>query len=138
MKRSSKGQSGVVVLVLVGIAMLGIALLMFILPLYGIWNQEQDGKAQLAGAEYSKRVAVETSKAKKDAAQFEADAEIIRATGVAKANMIIGQSLKNNESYLRYLWIHSMEGTKNQVIYVPTEASLPILEAGKRVERKED
>lgn len=36
-----------------------------------------------------------------------------------------------NEGYLRYLWIDKL-GAGNQVIYVPTEAGLPILEAGKR------
>ena len=66
----------------------------------------------------------------------EAQGEVIRADGVAKANKIIGQSLKNNEDYLRYLWIHSMGDTKNQVIYVPTETGLPILEAGKRTNQK--
>jgi len=52
---------------------------------------------------------------------------------VAKANKIIGDSLKDNESYLRYLWINGLsEKDNNTVIYVPTEANLPILEAGKR------
>lgn len=29
-------------------------------------------------------------------------------------------------------WIHMMEDTENATIYIPTEAGLPILEAGKR------
>jgi len=66
----------------------------------------------------------ELQKAKKDA-----EIEVAKAGGIAKANQIIGESLKDNESYLRYLWIHSLKETKNQVIYVPTEAGLPILEA---------
>ena len=61
-----------------------------------------------------------------------AQAEVIRAKGVAKANKIIGDSLRDNQDYLKYLWINNMTETKNQVIYVPTEANLPILEAGKR------
>ena len=55
-----------------------------------------------------------------------------RAKGVAEANRIIGESLKGNESYLRYLWIQNLESGSNSVVYVPTEAGLPILEAGKR------
>jgi hypothetical protein len=51
---------------------------------------------------------------------------------VAEANRIIGESLKGNESYLRYLWIQNLESGSNSVVYVPTEAGLPILEAGKR------
>lgn len=70
--------------------------------------------------------------ASQEAAQHLAQAEIERAKGVAEANKIIGDSLKGNEAYLRYLWIHSLENTQNSVIYVPTEANLPILEAGKR------
>lgn len=64
-------------------------------------------------------------------AQAEAQAEIERAKGAAAANSVIADSLKDNEAYLRYLWIQEVAG-KQGVIYVPTEAGLPILEAGKR------
>lgn len=66
----------------------------------------------------------ELQKAKKDA-----EIEVAKAEGVAKANQIIGDSLKSNESYLKYLWIRGLKETKNQVIYVPTETGLPLLEA---------
>lgn len=58
-----------------------------------------------------------------------AQAEVERAKGVAKANKIIGDSLKDNEAYLRYLFVNNLADTKDQVIYIPTEAGLPILEA---------
>ena len=48
------------------------------------------------------------------------------------ANKIIGDSLQNNEAYLRYLFVNNLADTKDQVIYVPTAAQLPILEADKR------
>jgi len=83
-----------------------------------VWSSSKAGEAELA-----------------QAAQSLAQAEIIRATGVARANGIIGDSLKGNEAYLRYLWIHEMAETKNQVIYIPTEAGLPILEAGRSTTR---
>jgi hypothetical protein len=35
-------------------------------------------------------------------------------------------------AYLHYLWIHNLAETRNEVIYIPTEANLPILEAGRR------
>lgn len=70
--------------------------------------------------------------AKMDAATLLAGAEVERAKGVAKANQIIGDSLKNNEDYLRYLFVNNLEHTSNQVIYVPTEANLPILEATRK------
>lgn len=101
-------------------------------PQYSIYSSRLAGEAELAQAEYSKRVAVQTAQAKKDSAQFEADAEVIRATGVSKANTIIGDSLRNNEAYLKYLWITDVAGSnKPSVIYVPTETNVPILEAGR-------
>lgn len=30
-----------------------------------------------------------------------------------------------------YLWIHGLETQQNQIIYVPTEAGLPVLEASR-------
>lgn len=54
------------------------------------------------------------------------------ARGVAESNKIIGDSLKGNEAYLRYLWIDGLNRNNQNVIYVPTEAGLLILEAGKR------
>lgn len=78
-----------------------------------------------------KQIQVTEAKAKKESAIYEAQAEIERAKGVAEANQIIGRSLKGNHEYLMYLYIQTMENTHNQVIYVPTEGSLPILEAGR-------
>jgi hypothetical protein len=101
-------------------------------PQYSVYEQRLTGEAELAKAEYSKRVAVQEAQAKKDSAKMLAEAEVLRAEGVAKANSIIGESLRDNEGYLRYLWIHNMAETKNEVIYVPTEANLPILEASRR------
>lgn len=102
-------------------------------PQYNVYQSRLAGEAELAQAEYSKQVAVQTATAKKASAQLEADAEVIRAGGVAKANAIIGDSLKDNEAYLKYLWITDVAGAKAPtVIYVPTEANIPILEAGKR------
>ena len=98
-------------------------------PLYNVWAQSLQGKAELQKAEYTRQVAVLEAQAKKDSAQQLADAEIIRATGVAKANQIIGDSLKDNREYLQYLYITGLEdGSKNGnvTIYVPTEGGMPV------------
>ena len=124
----------------VGCAGLGIALILIIIipigmwgcPQYNVWQSGLEGQAELKRAEQNRQIAIEEAKAKKEAAQSLADAEIIRAEGVAKANKIIGDSLRGNEAYLRYLWIDSLNNNQQNVIYVPTEAGLPILEAGKR------
>lgn len=101
-------------------------------PKYRVYKQNLAGQATLREAEWTKKVAVECAKAKMDSASLLAKAEIERAKGVAQANKIIGDSLKDNEGYLRYLWIDGLNDTTNRVIYVPTEGNLPILEAGKR------
>ena len=101
-------------------------------PVYNVWDQEQTGKAELARAEQNRQIAIQEAMAKKESAKQLAEAEVIRADGVARANKIIGDSLKNNEDYLRYLFVNNLEHTKNQVIYVPTETNLPILEAGRK------
>lgn len=101
-------------------------------PVYNVYQQRLAGEAQLAKAEYSKRVAVQEAQAKMDSAKLLAQAEVSRAEGVAQANKIIGDSLKQNESYLRYLWITEVAGNQHATVYIPTEANMPILEAGKR------
>jgi hypothetical protein len=101
-------------------------------PQYNVYQQRLEGEAELEKQKYEKQVAVQGALAKKESAGLLADAEVLRAEGVAKANKIIGDSLKNNESYLRWLWIEHMSDSKKETIYIPTEAGLPILEAGKR------
>lgn len=96
---------------------------------YNLWASSLRGEAQLKEADWNRQIVVREAQAKKDSATMLAQAEVERAKGVAQANKIIGDSLKGNEDYLRYLWIDSIQQTKDQIIYVPTEASLPILEA---------
>ena len=103
-------------------------------PKYSVYSQRLQGEAELARAESNRKIAIAEAEAKKESAKQLAEAEVIRAEGVAKANTIIGDSLKNNEAYLRYLYITGLNETDdkgNKIIYVPTEAGLPILEAGR-------
>ena len=66
----------------------------------------------------------ELQKAKKDA-----EIEVARANGVAQSNKIIAASV--DEAYLHYLWIMGLQKNNLQVIYVPTEVNIPIMEAGR-------
>ena len=108
-----------------------------------ILDKEAEGKGILVEAENSKKAMIEQARAENESAELqakarikiaeaEAQAEIVRAKGVAEANRIIGESLKGNEAYLRYLWVNGLHNGNNQTIYIPTEAGMPILEAGKR------
>lgn len=106
--------------------------MMWGLPHYSVYIQRLEGQAILAHAQASREVAVAEAKAKMESATLLAQAEVSRAEGVAKANKIIGESLKGNEAYLRYLWVSNLETSKEaQVIYIPTEAGMPIMEAGR-------
>lgn len=114
------------ILLLVGLGMYGC-------PRYSVYQQELEGEAELAKATYSRKVQIQDAEAKFEAAKSLAAAEVERAKGVAQANQIIGNSLKDNEGYLRWLYIEGLKEKQGaEVIYVPTEAGLPILEAGKR------
>lgn len=103
-----------------------------IFPPYRVYSAQKDGEAKLAEALSSKQIAVQTAKAKWESADYEAKAEVRRAEGVRDANRIIGDGLRGNEDYLRYLYINNLANSHDQIIYVPTEAGLPVLEAGRR------
>lgn len=102
------------------------------MPNLKIYWAKRDGQAKLAHSEFERQTIIQDAHAKLEASKLLAQAEIERAKGVAQSNQIIADGLKNNENYIKYLWIHSLENTQNQVIYVPTEAGLPVLESGKR------
>lgn len=117
-------------IILISIVLVGIwSYYNFVSPTIYIWQQSMAGQAELAHAEYSRQIATCEALAKKESAKALADAEVIRAEGVAKANKIIGDSLAGNEGYLRYLWIQGLQTNQMQVVYVPTEANLPIMES---------
>lgn len=97
-------------------------------PQYNVYKQSKEGEAQLAHATYSREVAVAEAKAKMESASLLAQADTIRAHGIARSNQIIGQSL--TDAYLHWFWIDNIDKSNN-VIYVPTEANLPIMEAGR-------
>ncbi len=79
-------------------------------------------EAKLRAEQEALQKEFELQKAKKDA-----EIEVARAEGVAKANAVIAGSLTAN--YLKYLWVQGLQKNESQVVYVPTEANLPILEA---------
>jgi len=97
-----------------------------------VWNAETAGEAELAQASQNRKIAVLEAQAALDSAKLKAEAEVERAKGLAAANKIVADSLGGPEGYLRYLYIQNLEESKGQIIYLPTEGGLPILEAGRR------
>ena len=114
----------------VALAVVAIAVilgLMFGLPLYNVWQQEMSGRAELAKAEQNRQIKIEEAKANLEAEQLNAQAEIERAKGAAEAIRIENGSL--TPTYIQYLWVRQQSNVPNKVVYIPTEANLPILEA---------
>jgi len=128
-----EGRKAVATLIVVGgVGIMAVAFITAALwgfPRFGVYQRTLAGKAALMEAESTRQVRVLEAKAKMDSASLEAKAEIERAKGVAEANKIIGDSLKDNPRYLQYLYITGLqEGSANgnRTIYVPTEGGLPV------------
>jgi len=117
------------IILLCGVVGLG----MYGCPKYNVWQQGLAGQAALARATQDRQIAVQEATAHREAAIELAQAEVERAKGVATANQIIGDSLHGNEDYLRYLWVTEVAGKDidKTIVYVPTEANVPILEASR-------
>jgi regulator of protease activity HflC (stomatin/prohibitin superfamily) len=99
---------------------------MFGLPVYSVWQQGLKGEAELARAQQSRQIAVAQALAEREA-----------ATARAQAIAIMGEAAHKYPEYRHQEFIGAFaealrEGRINQIIYVPTESQIPILEAGKR------
>lgn len=120
-----------IILMLAILSLSNCGIVALFVPSVRVMIEEQNGKAEFARAESTRQIRVLEAKAELESAELRGKAEIIKAEATAKANQILGDSLKNNENYLRYMWIQQINADK-EVYYIPTEAGLPILEAGKR------
>ncbi len=115
-----------------GAAWLVVIFFVFVLwgcPQYLVWQRGLSGKSELRRAEWDRQILIQEAQATSEAAVMLAKAEVERAKGVAAANDIIAERLGGPEAYLRYLWIQGLHDGSSEVIYIPTEANLPILEA---------
>ncbi len=127
--------AGMTVVLTVAIA----AILLVVLvgfPTYNVYSKQMAGKAAYEEAVQNRRIRVLEAQAALDSAKLTAQAEIERAKGTNEANRIMAQSLGGPENYLRWSYINMLQETAGQgdrqVIYIPTEAGMPILEAGRR------
>ncbi len=80
-------------------------------------------EAKLTAEQRVQQKQFELEQAKKDA-----EIEVARARGAAEAQKIVRSTL--SDSYLQYLWIKTLNENPN-VIYVATEANLPIFKQAK-------
>jgi regulator of protease activity HflC (stomatin/prohibitin superfamily) len=130
-----KNYNGLIVGIVIA-SLLFITLLMFGLPRYNVWQQEMVGKAEMAKAEQNRRILVEEAKAKLEAEKLNAQAEIERAKGMAQAMKLENGTL--SETYNQYLFIRTLEkiadkGDLPQIIYIPSNGLLPVMDINKGV-----
>ena len=115
----------IALIVLVALAVIGF--FMWVIPNYNVWSSEMSGKAQYMKAEQNRKIMILEAEANLEAEKLNAQAEIERAKGASEAIKIENGSI--TPTYIQYLWVRQQNTSANKVIYIPTEAGLPILEA---------
>ncbi|SHK01997.1 hypothetical protein [Megasphaera elsdenii] len=107
------------------VILLGIsAAVAFGYPQYKVWEQSKAGEAALAKATQDRQIKVQ-----------EAEAEQEAASKQAEANRILGESIRQYPESMEQKWVEAIEKTSNQVIYLPTEASVPITESARMAQK---
>lgn len=96
---------------------------MFVMPHYWVWSAGMVGKASLMQAEQERKIQIEQAKAELESAKLRAD-----------AIAIVGKASKEYPEYRTQEFIGAFaeamkSGKIQQIIYVPTEANIPIVEA---------
>jgi len=94
-------------------------------PQYNVYEQRLHGEAELARANANREILVSQARAEKEAASLRAD-----AIG------IVGKAAKEYPEYRQQEFIGAFadalrHGSIGQIIYVPTEGNVPIMQAGK-------
>lgn len=120
-------------MVIIGIVVAALWLIsLFAYPVYNVWRAEMSGRAELMRAEQNRKIQIEEAKANLESEKLNAQAEIERAKGAAEAIKIENGNL--TPTYIQYLWVRQQGMQDNRtVVYVPTEANLPILEANRHL-----
>ena len=124
-KQRGEGEFVIVAVIFAIVCFIGVVMLAW--PQYNVYAQRLSGEAALAHAHAARQVLVQQAQAEKDSAT-------LRAEAIA----IVGKAAHDFPEYRNQEFIGAFaeamhSGKINQIIYVPTEANIPILEAGKRL-----
>ena len=125
--RSEKGESAAIGVALIAFVVISaIVGLMFGLPVWNVWKEGLSGEAVLKKAEQTRMIQIQQAKGEKESAQLRAD-----------AIAIVGKAAKDFPEYRQQEFIGAFaeamhQGKISQIIYVPTEANIPIMEAGRQ------
>ena len=118
---------GAIAILIAGVILLGgISTIVWGWNTAKVYSAEMSGKAQFAEAEQNRKILIEQARSEKEAAKLQAE-----------AIKIMGEAAQQYPEYRQQEFISAFgqalrDGTVNQIIYVPTEANIPVLEAGKR------
>ena len=104
-----------------------VGLLFFGLPMWYVWKQGLSGEAVLAKAEQERRIIVEQARAEMEAAQLRAEA--IEIVGAAAQQYPEYRYQEFMGAFAEALQSESID----KIVFIPTEANIPIVEAGRTV-----
>jgi regulator of protease activity HflC (stomatin/prohibitin superfamily) len=124
--KQQTGENVTLVLAVVFAIAMFLALAFFGLPLWNVWRAGLSGEASLKQAQQTKQILITQAEAEKEAATYR-----------AQAIEIVGRMAKQYPEYRQQEFIGAFaealhNGNVSQIIYVPTETGIPLLEAGKR------
>lgn len=102
-----------------------------IMPRLNLYRAETERRAVIAEQRAESEAAEFRAQREVTIAEAEAERDVIRARGIAEANEVIAASL--TPEYIRWLFVDRLDDIDGQIIYVPTEAGVPITEAGRAV-----
>lgn len=120
-------------IIIIALVVVLIGWFLFGYPMWKVWASGKSGEADLQQAHKEQQIQVSKAQGRLDAAKLNKEAAIIEAEAVSEQITKIGAQLTEHDLYLKWQWIKMMEEKpEGSVIYVPTEASMPILEAGRR------
>lgn len=124
-----------IAVVILGVSVLtGIAWAAIGYPIWNVWASRKGGEAELEQAYKEQQIQIAEAESRLKAAELNKKAAVIEAEAVSLQIKAIGEQLQKHDLYLKWQWIKMMEDRDSDAdtIYVPTEAGLPILEAGRR------
>lgn len=133
MRRGSGEVEAILLLLIVVLAI--VAGLMFGLPKYNVWRSELQGKAEFVRAEQNRQIKIEEAKANLEAEKLNAEAEVERAKGAAKAIEI--ENGKLTDTYIKYLAVRQFNTDNAKFIYIPAECGVvPVMESTRLIQRQ--
>lgn len=133
MRRGSGEVEAILLLLIIVLAV--VAGLMFGLPKYNVWRSELQGKAEFVRAEQNRQIKIEEAKANLEAEKLNAEAEVERAKGAAKAIEI--ENGKLTDTYIKYLAVRQFNTDNAKFIYIPAECGVvPVMESTRLIQRQ--